>query len=122
MLAAVLVVVAGCSSPARVPSDYVQLRYSPVDNPPTRATVTVGTHIAVKGRPRMHGPPHSLTSSVIQDLSWPSTEPNPRGWYPFLAIAPGEGMIAQFYPCSGAGCAAADAEILVTVVPAPKSW
>lgn len=107
------------SGGSRVPSDYLQLRFAPVGKPVASATITVGTKVAVlalSGHQDPPGYPISQDPSVVKPIQW--VRPAPHGWYPFQALTFGRAVIWEGYPCSGAGCSAGRAEIVLTVVPA----
>lgn len=104
-----------------VPTDYLQLRFAP--DPFTGKipsfTIGVGTKVAVLAIPGNQDPPGYPTSqdkSIVHAVQWPEPNTAPRNWYPFVAVKPGRVTISESYPCNGTGCAAAIAQIYLTVV------
>ena len=129
LAAAMTLAVAGCATQgsvstdgAKVPTDYLQLRfptYPPNEIP--SFTIGVGSKVAVlaiSGHQDPPGYPTSQNESVVRADKWPEPSQGPRGWYPFVAVSPGQATIWESYPCSGTGCAAMMATIVLTVVSA----
>jgi hypothetical protein len=129
-LAAVMsLALAGCAKPhsmstgdVKVPTNYLQLRFAsdPSSSDPVPSfTIGVGTKVAVlaiSGHQDPPGYPTSRDESVVRADRWPGPGQGPSGWYPFVAVRPGVATIWESYPCSGTGCAAMMATIVLTVV------
>jgi hypothetical protein len=107
---------------ATVPTGYLQLRFAPLTYTAeqiTSFTIGVGTKVAVLAIPGNQDPPGYPTSqdeSVVRAVQWPGPNKAPRNWYAFVAVGPGRATIVESYPCAGTGCAAAMAQIVLTVV------
>ena len=122
---AISLALVGCANRANIaaaqfPTDYLQLRFAQSDSATIPSfTIGVGTKIAVLAIPGNQDPPGYPTSrdeSVVRAASWPEPNTAPRNWYPFVAVNPGRTAIWESYPCSGTGCAAMMAQIVLTVV------
>ncbi len=117
---------AACATSAAVtvtvPTDYLQLRFAPLtytEEQITSFTIGVGTKVAVlaiAGHQDPPGYPTSQDESIVRAIQWPEPSKASRNWYPFVAVKPGRVTIWESYPCSGTACAAAMAQIVLTVV------